>query len=216
MSMQEVTKFGKDFATVNLKPGTKVYGERIRKQGGKEYRIWDSYRSKLAAALANGLKEFPFKPDSKILYLGAGNGTTVSHISDICTDGMIFGVEFSPRAMTDFYQLAQTRRNIAPILASATTPDDYADLVPEKVDIIYQDVAQKAQVDILKKNTDKYLKKGGYAFLMVKARSIDVTRQPKKIFNEVANHMFTHFKVVERIPLDPHEKDHMCLVGIYQ
>jgi len=208
-------RIGKDFATINLNPGKKVYGERVQKKEGKEYRLWDPYRSKLASALRNGLKEFPFKKDSKVLYLGAGNGTTVSHVSDICTNGMIFGVEFSPRAMTDFYQMALTRNNVAPILESANHPDEYKEVVPQ-VDVVYQDVAQKAQVDILKKNAEMFLKKGGYAFLMVKARSIDVTRNPDKIFNEVANHMYTHFKVVERINLDPFEKDHMCLVGKYQ
>jgi len=207
-------RIGKDFATLNLNPGKKVYGERVEKKGGKEYRLWDPYRSKISAALRNGLKEFPFEKNSKVLYLGAGNGTTVSHISDICTDGMIFGVEFSPRAMIDLYQLALERNNIAPILESANHTDAYKEIVP-KVDILYEDVAQKTQVDILKKNAEQFLKKGGYAFLMVKARSIDVTRDPEKIFNEIANHMYTHFKVVERINLDPYEKDHMCLVGKY-
>jgi fibrillarin-like pre-rRNA processing protein len=208
-------KFGRDFTTVNLNPGTKVYGERILKKGGKECRVWDPYRSKLAAALRNGLKEFPFKKDSKVLYLGAANGTTVSHISDLCPNGMVFGVEFSPKPMIDFYLLAQERKNIAPILESANHTDAYKDVVP-KVDIIYEDVAQKTQLDILKKNAEMFLKKGGYVFLMIKARSIDVTRSPQKIFNEIANHMYTHFKVIERIDLGPFEKDHMCLVGKYE
>jgi len=216
MSEELLKRIGKDFATINLTPRIKVYGERFEKKDGKEYRLWDPYRSKLSSALRNGLKEFPFKKDSKVLYLGAGNGTTVSHISDICTDGMIFGVEISPRAMTDFYQLSLERNNIAPILESANHPDAYKEIIPDKVDILYQDVAQKTQVDILKKNAEMFLNKGSYAFLMVKARSIDVTRSPEKIFNEVTNHMFTHFKVVERINLDPYEKDHMCLVGKYQ
>jgi fibrillarin-like pre-rRNA processing protein len=192
MNEEILKRIGKDFATINLNPGRKVYGEKLNKKGSKECRLWDPYRSKLSAALRNGLKEFPFKKDSKVLYLGAGNGTTVSHISDMCTDGMIFGVEFSPRAMTDFYQMALTRKNVAPILESANHTDAYKDIIPEKVDIIYEDVAQKAQVDILKKNADAFLKKGGYVFLMIKARSIDVTRSPQKIFNEVANHMYTH------------------------
>jgi len=214
MNEKLVKRIGKDFATLNLNPGKKVYGERVEKKGGKEYRLWDPYRSKLSAALRNGLKEFPFQKESNVLYLGAGNGTTDSHISDICTNGMVFGVEFSPRAMIDFYQLALERNNIAPILESANHTDEYKELVP-KVDVIYEDVAQKTQVDILKKNAEMFLKKGGYVFLMVKARSIDVTRKPEKIFNEAANHMYTHFKVVEKINLDPYEKDHMCLVGKY-
>ena len=215
MNAEYLKKIGRDYATLNLKPGKRVYNERLDKKGGVEYRIWDPYRSKLSAALRNGLKEFPFKEDSLVLYLGAGNGTTPSHISDLCPNGMVFGVEFAPRPMSDFYQLALNRRNLALILESANHVDAYKDLVP-KVDIIYEDVAQKTQVDILKKNADMFLKKGGYVFLMVKARSIDVTRSPQKIFNEVANQMYTHFKVIERIDLDPFEKDHMCIVGKYE
>jgi fibrillarin-like pre-rRNA processing protein len=43
-------------ATRNLTPGRRVYGERLVKWGGAEYREWNPYRSKLAAAIANGLK----------------------------------------------------------------------------------------------------------------------------------------------------------------
>src|SRR5664280_1580307 len=73
-----------------------VYGERI--MGG--YRLWDPFRSKLAALLlkskGRGLR---LKRDAKVLYLGAATGTTVSHVSDIVADGLVYAVEFSPRSM---------------------------------------------------------------------------------------------------------------------
>jgi fibrillarin-like pre-rRNA processing protein len=68
-------------ATENLNPGCKVYGEKLVEVEDNEYRIWEPRRSKLGAAIMNGIKTFPFEDDSKILYLGASSGTTPSHIS---------------------------------------------------------------------------------------------------------------------------------------
>ena len=83
--------------TLNLIRGSRVYGEELIERNGNEYREWIPSRSKLAAAVLNNLKKLPVKKDSKILYLGAASGTTVSHISDFCLKGQIYAVEFSPR-----------------------------------------------------------------------------------------------------------------------
>ena len=48
-----------------------------------EYRAWNPFRSKLAAAILGGIDNIHIKPGSKILYLGAASGTTVSHVSDL-------------------------------------------------------------------------------------------------------------------------------------
>lgn len=48
-----------------------------------DYRIWNAFRSKLAASVLNGIESIYIKPGAKVLYLGAANGTTVSHVSDI-------------------------------------------------------------------------------------------------------------------------------------
>jgi len=209
---EQLRYFGRDFATESLVPGVRVYGERVLKKGEKDFRVWDFHRSKLAAAVKLGLKRFPFNKSSKILYLGAGNGTTASHISDICSNGMLYCVEFSPRSMTDLYQVCLQRKNMSPVLADANKPDDYAERV-EKADVIYQDIAQKWQVDILNKNVDMFLKENGYVFLMVKARSIDVTMEPKQVFSVVVAQLEQKYNILERIVLDPYEKDHCCIVA---
>jgi fibrillarin-like pre-rRNA processing protein len=41
-------------ATKNLSPGRSVYGEQLVKFRRNEYRLWDAYRSKLAAAILKG------------------------------------------------------------------------------------------------------------------------------------------------------------------
>ena len=48
-----------------------------------EYRVWNPFRSKLAAAILGGVDNIYMQPGSKVLYLGAASGTTVSHVSDI-------------------------------------------------------------------------------------------------------------------------------------
>src|SRR3989304_1458452 len=65
-------------ATRNLSPGRSVYGERLIRVEGVEYRVWDAFRSKLAAAILKGLQAVPIEPGHRVLYLGAASGTTAS------------------------------------------------------------------------------------------------------------------------------------------
>lgn len=199
-------------ATCNHTPGKQVYGEKLVEIRGKEYRLWNPRRSKLAAAILNGLKTFPFHDNSRILYLGASTGTTPSHISDICSDGLIYCVEFSPRMMRKLADLSQIRTNLIPILDDATKPHNYLHLV-EKVAIIYSDVAQPNQTEIFMDNMRLFLKEDGIGILMLKARSIDVTRNPIEIYQEEEGRLKTAgFRVLEKIDLEPYEKDHMAFV----
>ncbi|MCD6188690.1 MAG: fibrillarin-like rRNA/tRNA 2'-O-methyltransferase [Thermococcus sp.] len=199
-------------ATKNLVPGQKVYGERVIKWEGEEYRIWNPNRSKLAAAILNGLKNFPIKSGTNVLYLGIASGTTASHVSDIIGwGGKIFGIEFSPRVLRELVPLVEERRNIIPILGDATKPEEYRALVT-KVDVIFEDVAQPTQAKILIDNVNAYLKSGGYGMIAIKSRSIDVTKEPEEVFREVEKELSEYFEVVERISLEPYEKDHALIV----
>ncbi|KNB45940.1 rRNA -o-methyltransferase fibrillarin [Blastocystis sp. subtype 4] len=76
--------------TLNFAPGCTVYGEKkisIDKPGSAgekiEYRQWNPFRSKLGAAILGGIGNIWMGPGSKVLYLGAASGTTVSHASCI-------------------------------------------------------------------------------------------------------------------------------------
>jgi rRNA 2'-O-methyltransferase fibrillarin len=76
--------------TKNLVPGESVYGEkRISIDvGGEdnakiEYRVWNPFRSKLAAGVLGGMDKIFIAPGAKVLYLGAASGTSVSHVADI-------------------------------------------------------------------------------------------------------------------------------------
>ena len=198
-------------ATRNLTPGISVYGEELI-QENEEYRIWNPRRSKLAAALLNGLENLELNEASKVLYLGASTGTTVSHISDIIINGRIYAVEFSPTTAKKLVQLSRQRPNIAPILGDATKPKSYLNIV-EKTDLVYCDVAQPTQTELFMRNMNLFSNDAGVGLLMIKARSIDVVQKPKKVFKEQEKKLKEKgFKIIEKVKLEPYEKDHIAFL----
>lgn len=208
--MKVYSKDGK-IATKNLTPGISVYGEELIKEN-EEYRLWNLRRSKLAAALLNGLENLKITNTSKVLYLGASTGTTVSHISDIAINGRIYAIEFSPTTAKKLVQLSHRRLNIAPILGDATKPKEYMNIV-EKVDLVYCDVAQSKQSELFMKNMNLFAKNGGLGFLVIKSRSIDVVQKPKRIFKQEEKKLKEKgFKIIEKVKLEPFEKDHMAFL----
>ena len=198
-------------ATRNLTPGKSVYGEELIMQD-VEYRLWNPRRSKLAACLLNGMKKLNIENNSDTLYLGASTGTTVSHISDIAYNGRIFAVEFSPVTAKKLTQLSRQRKNIYPILGDATKPKEYVNITP-KVDMIYCDVAQPAQSELFMKNMKLFGKDKSIGILMIKARSIDVIQKPKKIFKQEEKKLKEKgFNIIEKVKLEPYEKDHISFI----
>lgn len=191
--------------------GRRVYGEKLVYQSQEEYRSWNCYRSKLAAAISKGCKSFPFNEKSSVLYLGAASGTTVSHLSDILIKGVLYAVEISPTIFLDLLKVSKTRPNIIPLLADANKPNTYKPVV-ENCDGLYQDVSQRNQVEIFIKNSDTYLKARGYGVLIVKARSIDVTTSPSVVYDRTRLQLEERgFEVMESVDLRPFYKDHLAL-----
>lgn len=201
---------GNRLYTVNGVPGASVYGERLVREGDVEYRAWDPRRSKLAAFLRKGAGVFPFGRRSEVLYLGAAQGTTVSHVADICSEGTVYAVEISRRAFQKLLAVARERDNIMPILGDAGKPEAYARMLAP-VDVLYQDIAQRDQVSIFLKNL-RFLKPGGFGLLMVKSRSADVTAEPRDVYAASRRKLAAELEVVQVVPLDPYEKDHAAIL----
>lgn len=196
--------------TISRNPGVRVYGEHLVSISGTEYREWMPTRSKLSAYLMCGGKTFPFRRDSKILYLGAASGTTSSHVSDIARDGKVYCVEFAPRSFRDLVKTTENRDNMIPILGDATKPDEYGFIV-ENVDIVYADVAQKRQANILADNMERYCAR--YGMVSIKARSEDVTARPEEVFEMSKNRLKERgCKILEVVSLEPYEKAHAMIV----
>lgn len=208
--------FGEARIATQPKVHVPVYGERIV----DGLRIWDPHRSKLAALLTKSLLAgglaglvgvLNLSPGSSVLYLGAATGTTASHVSDLVPDGLVYAVELSPRAIRDLLGLCQARDNIVPIFEDAFHPERYASFL-EPVDLVYQDVAQRNQAEIANLNVARYLKPGGTLVLMIKARSVDVTADPK----EVAKAEVEGLEGVDLISvtdLRPYHQDHWAVVA---
>lgn len=206
-----VFRSGEMLLTRNMTPGMRVYGERLFTQDGVEYREWVAERSKLAAYLRRGGVAFPLGPGSHVLYLGASSGTTPSHVSDLVPEGRVYCVEISPRSFRDLVGVCDSRPNMMPILGDATKLDDLAFLV-ERVDVVYQDVAQKNQALIFARAMKRFGAEWG--MLAVKARSEDVTREPGDIFQDSASLIKREgLKVVEVVDLEPFERDHAMIVA---
>ena len=197
--------------TRNLVPGVAVYGESLPEDGGVEYRRWDANRSKLAAYLRSGGLQWPFRPETAILYLGAGSGTTVSHLSDVCVRGSITAVERSSRSFRDLLTLAERRTNLMPVFGDARKPESYGARVGI-VDVLYQDVAQRDQGLIFLQNAS-FLRAGGTGFLMIKARSHDVAAEPRKVYAAIRKEaQAAGLEILDIRALDPFEADHAALV----
>ena len=202
----------KQLYTINLVPHQIVYGEKLVNENGVEYREWDAFKSKLAASILKGSPNIGIRKNDVVLYLGSASGTTASHVSDIVgNDGFVFAVDVAPRVMRDLIFLCYQRKNIIPILADANKVDVLKERICA-VDAIYQDVAQKTQVEIFLKNIELFLKNGGCALLAVKARSMDVTKQPKQIFKEVREKLEKSTTIIDCRELEPFQKDHCMFI----
>lgn len=208
----------KQIATQNLVKGIDVYGEKLVKYEGEEYRVWDPFRSKLAAALQNGLTDLPIMNKSKVMYIGASTGTTVSHISDIIgINGLVFAIESSSRVARELLEnLASKRENIVPILEDARKPRSYFSVFGT-VDVLYCDIAQPDQTEIAMVNCFIYLKPSGTLLLVVKTRSINVLLNPKTVIAQEAKKLEnSKFSIKQIIDLEPYDKDHALIRAIYE
>lgn len=181
-----------------------VYGEKML----DGFRVWDPYRSKLAALWYLDTTT-DLKNTEVVLYLGAANGTTVSHVADYTE--AVYAVEFAPRPMQDLLEVAQRRKNIIPIFADATRPKEYASLL-EPADLIYQDVAQPNQAEIVIKHLP-FLKTGGRVILMLKTRSVDIRKSPEEVFTESCRELEeAGLRIEKTFWLNPYHIDHAAIV----
>jgi len=210
--------------TLNLTPGETVYGEKrieIPEEDNptqnKDYRQWNPFRSKLAASILGGVKNIYMGPGSKVLYLGAASGTTVSHVADLVgPTGCVYAVEFSHRTGRELLEVAKKRTNVIPIIEDARKPHKYRMLVP-MVDCIFSDVAQPDQARILALNAHYFLKNGAGFVISIKANCIDSTAPAEHVFaQQVQELRQEHFKPREQITLEPYERDHAVVTGLYR
>ncbi|MFW9995387.1 MAG: fibrillarin-like rRNA/tRNA 2'-O-methyltransferase [Candidatus Odinarchaeota archaeon] len=203
-------------ATKNLLPGEQVYGEEIIKLEGSngELRIWDPYKSKLAAAILAEMENLPQLAGRKILYLGAAQGTTCSHISDVAGNaGLLICVEFAQKPVQKLLALVQKRQNMVPVLEDARYPERIAPFTSGRVDVLFQDISQSEQASIFGRNALFFLKAGGIGILALKARSIDSSISPEELDREAVLLLENEgLELLESASIHEYEKHHRVII----
>lgn len=206
--------------TRNADPGNTTYGESLRRIEDAEHRRWDPNRSKLAAAIiktSGDRRDLLPEPGSEALYLGAGHGTTVSHVHDhLCgldneMGGRLVAVDLAPRCLRDLTHLARSRRGLVPVLGDARRYTAWGSLLPSRVMWLFQDVAQAGQVDIFLGACDRFLELGGSGLLSLKAMSERWSEDGEQgIFSRVEERIVDHgLEMVEAISLSGFEENHV-------
>ena len=185
--------------------GEPVYGEPT----DGPWRLWDAGRSKLGATIELGL-DTGLAGGESVLYLGAANGTTVSHVADVC--GPTYAVEFAPRPTRDLVDVAAGRPNLFPLLKDARKPATYAHVVESDLDAIVQDVATRGQARVAVRNR-QFLRDDGRLLAAIKARSEDVTREPDAVFEDALDELRGAYEIVETARLDRYHDDHLAVVA---
>lgn len=185
-----------------------VYGEKIRKTEVGFLREWNPKRSKVAAAIIKKISDIPFRQNSSVLYLGAASGTTVSHISDICSSGRIYAVEKAYDPFVKLLDLADQRNNIYPILEDAGQLERYAFFI-DNIDVIYQDIAQRNQVQIFN-SAARYFRNAQDAMLVLKIRAISSRGNERDILQEEISKI-DGFRVIDTVDLSPFSKSNYMI-----
>lgn len=200
--------------TKNLTPKKIFFSEEIIKINNSEYRIFNPQHSKLAAALIKGIKGININNNFTVLYLGAAHGYTCSFLSDIIDKGFIFAIDIAPDVFSRLLMVSKERKNMIPILADANHPETYFHRVLAS-DFIYQDIAQKNQVQIFIKNIKLFLKHkaSAIAILCIKARAIDSVKDPEEIFKKVITELKNNnIKIIDKKTLELFQKDHCVFI----
>ena len=177
---------------------------RLQTRGPDGWRDWNPWRSKLAAWLRASRREWPLEPDARVLYLGAAEGTTGSHVCDLCPQGRVAAVEVSPTAMAELLVVAERYQNLLPVLTDAHFPARYAPQA-EGGGFLYQDVAQRDQLAIFRRNWEFYRPHQG--LLMLKAPGIRAGA-PEAVLDEAEAELRETFATVERSDIAKWAKGH--------
>ncbi|XP_045787116.1 rRNA 2'-O-methyltransferase fibrillarin 1-like [Trifolium pratense] len=126
-----------------------------------EYRKWDPFKSRFAAAILSGAQDISIKLGSRVLVLNsrddALSGMTISHISDIVgPQGMVYVVEEASRSLLT---MASKRFNIVPIVYGEI-PRKYRMLI-NVVDVLFAALDSPKEVREAFLNAAYFLKTGG-------------------------------------------------------
>jgi fibrillarin-like rRNA methylase len=205
---------GRSLWSRNAVKGVSLRGERLKRDGRKEWRQWNPRSSKLGSGLLRASEDGLLPAEgATCLYLGAGHGTSISHLHDhVCgaknhLGGSIIAVDISARCLRDLITLSRARPGILPILADCRSENAIRPFLSAKVPWLFQDVSQAGQVEMFIEACSHFLELGGTGLLSLKAAS---ERDTASAFDRAeAALLDAGFTLIERIDLAGHERKHV-------
>ena len=155
-------------ATKNIVEGTKTHKEKIVIVNDEEFLEWNPYKSKLAAAIRNGLQILPIIKNSKVVCINPLEESTILHISNIVgSEGSVFVIDVDKNKKSFLNKLVNTHKNIIPIY---DTVDElsFSSSITGKVDALYVDIPESEQIETIVEKYRSLLKNEGFLMLIAK------------------------------------------------
>ncbi|XP_030559000.1 rRNA 2'-O-methyltransferase fibrillarin [Drosophila novamexicana] len=174
-----------------------------------KFRTWSPYQSKLAAALLKGIEYIQIFEGTKVMYLGAASGCSVSHLADIVgEEGIVYAVETSPWANSELLELAKRRHNVVAITEDVTLPYKYRRIVVDSVDFLFCDTLHHEQLRLLILHARHYLRPGGHFAIMLPGAPQDCVSAVNRLHAE-------QLETLDQSSLLPFVHGQVMAAGIY-
>ena len=155
-------------ATKNIVEGTKTHKEKIVIVNDEEFLEWNPYKSKLAAAIRNGLQILPIIKNSKVVCINPLEESTILHISNIVgSKGSVFVIDVDKNKKSFLNKLVNTHKNIIPIYDTVDELSSSSSITG-KVDVLYIDIPESEQIETIVEKYGSLLKNEGFLMLIAK------------------------------------------------
>jgi len=218
-------------ATKNIVEGTKTHKEKIVIVNDEEFLEWNPYKSKLAAAIRNGLQILPIIKNSKVVCINPLEESTILHISNIIgSKGSVFVIDVDKNKKSFLNKLVNTHKNIIPIY---DTVDElsFSSSITGKVDALYVDILESEQIEQIVEKYGSLLKNEGFLMLVTKkddailendiAGWMAEQRAGFDKIREITAKLKSQFEIIQEINLgvnyvmEPYHKLHAFILAQY-
>ena len=170
-----------------------------------QYRNWNPFYSKLAAALFNGLEIFPFKFDSKIFYSDSSSTTTLNHLLDIIDSKGTIHLQKNNSAKI------KNLKNVVIVDQEKNYTLSSNDL-KESFDVIYLDIITNENLRTQILNHEKTLKNSGFLIIILNK----ITKINDQSFRDQINNIIINsnssLKLIQEINLSNFFKKSMMII----
>ena len=219
-------------ATKNIVEGTKTHKEKIVIVNDEEFLEWNPYKSKLAAAIRNGLQILPIIKNSKVVCINPLEESTILHISNIVdSGGSVFVIDVNKNKKSFLNKLVDTHKNIIPIYDAADELS-FSSSMTGKVDALYVDIPESEQIEQIVEKYGSLLKNEGFLMLIAKKDDDAILendlvgwmaeqRAGLNKIREITAKLKSQFEIIQEINLginyamEPYHKLHAFILAQY-